>query len=164
MNTRSLQLLTLGAALYGVARVLLVWDDLPSTVASHFDSQGRPDVFSSKEEFFIVYGLAMGLVFSSLLVAIPLLKVIPPKYINIPHKEYWLAGRLDEARAKMAKALWWMCLATALLSTGVLEFVLRSNLKGTPFPSNSMLVLMVVYLGFTVVWLFQLMTSFKPPS
>jgi len=134
-------------------------------VASHFDAQGKPDAFSSKEQFFLVYGLTMGFVFASLLVTIPLMNIIPVKYINIPHREYWLtAERLGEARAKIRKAMWWMCVATALLSTGVLELVIQSNLRGASFSSGSMLCLMGAYMTFTVIWLVRMMTSFKPPA
>ena len=165
MNTRNLQVLTVGALLWGVLRVILVWDELPQTLASHFDAQGKPNGFSTKEQFFIVYGLMTGFVLSTLLVGIPLMKVIPPKYLNIPHRAYWLTGgRLNEAQAKISKAMWWMCVGTATLLTVVLELVIQSNLKGSTFSSSSMLFVMGAYFLFIVIWLIKMMTSFTPPK
>src|SRR5690606_14949900 len=109
MGTRNLHLLTVGALLIGVLGFMSVWDELASIVASHFDAQGRPNGFATKEQFFIVYGLMAGFVLSTLLFSIPLLKFMPVKYLNIPHREYWTTGgRLHEAIAKISAAMWWM--------------------------------------------------------
>ena len=120
---------------------------------------------SGKLEFFVSYGAIMGLVLLSLIGSVVLMERIPTKYLNLPHKEYWVtSGRLPEARARMSHAMWWMSAATMLLSTATLERVLRSNLTRTPLDGTLMWTVIGAYGLFTLVWTGKLVLGFSPPD
>lgn len=64
---------------------------LPEQLASHFDSSGAPDGYSSRTEFIITWFLAVLAVNIGPLIIGPVLRKISPRLINAPNKEYWLA-------------------------------------------------------------------------
>ena len=164
-DDRTPKWLTLAAVVVGIIRPIMVWDDLPPILATHFQADGTPDGMSARFEFFVSYGLIMGLVLLSLIGSVVLMDRIPVKYLNLPHKDYWLkSGRLPEARAKMSLAMWWMSAATMLLSTATLELVLRSNLTRTPLEGGLMWTVMGAYSLFTLVWVGKLLLGFSPPD
>lgn len=164
-NQRIAQAITALALLLGVVRPLQTWEQLPAAFASHFNAAGVPDAMSDKTQFFVFYAITMGVVILSLVGSAILMQKIPEKYLNLPHKEYWLkSGKLSEVRAKMQGAMWWMCAATMLLSTVVMELVLQANMHRVPINASLMWTAIVAYLVFDLYWLFSLLTSFTPPD
>jgi hypothetical protein len=122
------------------AFVWLTGSALPSIVASHFGRGGVATGFAPKEAYL---GLMLTFV-----VAVPLLLalsarlvgVLPPRLINLPHREYWLA---PQRRAATLDALSAMSVQFALVLAVFLCFVhwlvVRANaarpprLEETPF-------------------------------
>lgn len=64
---------------------------LPERVASHFDAAGQADGWSSKTAFF-VFNLAFVAGMALLFLGLTAWQGrIPSAWINLPHKDYWLA-------------------------------------------------------------------------
>lgn len=75
---------------------------LPDAVASHFGPGGRADGFTTRGAY---VGLMLGVVIvvPSLLAASSLVvRLLPPQFVNLPNKRYWLA---PERRAASLDAL-----------------------------------------------------------
>ena len=129
---RWLRLSIVLAVLAGGAIAAWYWPALPERVASHFDGAGRPNGWSSKESF---VGLMLGMtVFhAALFLGIEqLVRRAPAKWINLPHKEEWLAparaggrqGRSRAARRAVSGAF-----SSSRRTTIVTEFVTRARTR-----------------------------------
>lgn len=105
----------------GLGHLALVAPRLPERVASHFDLAGRPDGWMSQGAFALVYAaleLFVGLVFVGV---VELTLRAPKQWINVPHREHWLAPEREAAtRATIARDLAWIGASTfALLALTV---------------------------------------------
>jgi uncharacterized membrane protein len=80
-------------------QAVLAYAELPQTVVTHFNMQGSPDGFGSKDDLYL------GLAFAALLINIwpPLISFImrklPAGWVNFPNKEYWYATPDRKTRA-----------------------------------------------------------------
>ena len=89
----------------------------PETVATHFNLQGQPDGWASRE---MAAGFSIGiatLLFVLLQFPAGLLFRLPPWMVNLPHKDYWLR----EENRPAAKARYEICLRS--LGTVVFTFL-----------------------------------------
>lgn len=150
--------------LAGVLQAAFYYPRLPDTVASHFGGSGKADGFSSKTSFFaITLGslLGDGLLFLVIGCALPF---IPSRFINVPRREYWLAPERRRATVdRVAAWLLWFGVLTTLLLIFVVQLAIEANLDGSSTLSPWFFVLLVLYLGLTVVWLIHLLRSFRLP-
>jgi hypothetical protein len=154
-----------GATALGFLRAWAVYDELPQTVASHYAADGTPDGMSSKADFFLYYGLTVAFVFVVMVGSTWMIEKLPARYINLPHKEYWLeSGRLPEAREKINDGMWSMTAATMLLLVGVQELVLQANLARSGMNGLLMWIMFGAYMIFSFVWTAKLLTAFTPPE
>lgn len=146
-------------------RSISAWGALPARMASHFGSGGQPDGWQSKASFFVVFGVA-GFGTALLLLAKPLLlRWVPARLINIPHREYWLVPeRIDEARAKLARYLDWFSVAITLLLVVTLELVLRANTTGTRLDEAVFVPMLIGFFVFLIPWLVRFRRAFRPPG
>src|SRR5687768_11899950 len=106
--------LAVPAALLGVAMLAmvaaLVWARavLPPQVASHFDAQGRPDAWTTREEHVLMMsllGIGLPLAMTALFWGV---RFLPAAVINIPHRDHWLAAerRPETSRILLHFGLW----------------------------------------------------------
>ncbi|GAA1515871.1 DUF1648 domain-containing protein [Brevibacterium permense] len=65
------------------------WVQAPDTVATHFDSGGQPDDWTSKAGLLGIF-VPVGLGLPTLMSIRPLIAKLPISLINAPHKEYWI--------------------------------------------------------------------------
>ncbi len=93
---RRTRVLLLGLVLVSLVEAARQWNSAPSRVPSHFDAAGRPNAWSSRDEFFMLQvGVTLGV--AALFIGIPwLLKSTPTNLINLPNKGYWLAPERRE--------------------------------------------------------------------
>lgn len=76
---------------------LFYWRHLPQRVATHFGPGGEPNDWMDRTSSVLVSG-GFQLFFPLLLVSVVrLLRWIPNGFINIPHREYWLAPERRES-------------------------------------------------------------------
>ena len=76
--------------------------------------------------------------------------------------DFWLDGRMEEARRILSHSMWWMTGATMLLLAAVLELVLGANLDKRPMDAALMWIVLGSYFAFTLWWLVRFFQdSFK---
>ena len=162
---RNLALLSVIAALALIAaRGWLVYPELPATVASHFNGAGEADGWSSKARFFQLMGAVLALLVGTGLGIPLLLAVIPTRWVNLPHRDYWLAPeRAAHTRAVIQTYLAWFHTATLGLMAWILELTYRANLSadGATRLSNHVWTALGAYLLFTGAWLVFFLRRFQ---
>ena len=133
-------------AIYAIVRTALAWPDIPPTMASHFDLQGRPDGWMNRNGFFLLYGAIAG-VTVLLLVSAPLwLRWMPAHLINLPNRNYWVG------------------VATAALMIVILEDVVRANVTRAGLGTAGFLIMMGAYLAVIAALTIALVRRFRLPS
>ena len=140
---------------------------LPEQVASHFDAAGLADGWSAKGDFLalnLVFVVGMGLLF---LGVTALLNKIPDDWINLPHKDYWLAPeRRDATLNAINGQMEWLAAATLALLIGLTQLTIGANLaSAAALPGDAFWLLFGGYMIFFVVWLVGLLRKWyaRPP-
>ncbi|MEZ5413111.1 MAG: DUF1648 domain-containing protein [Opitutaceae bacterium] len=136
---------------------------LPETVAIHFDLAGQANGWSSRGAHFAMQaGLAvfLGALFGS---GGWLLRRVPDQFINIPHRDYWLA---PERRAATCRALDSMFSAVGIVVMGffvvLFQQVYVANLTGTL--TLKLMPLIIGQFVFVVGLISIMMFRFRPPA
>jgi uncharacterized membrane protein len=164
MNKLAVPLLCLAAAyafLFGY--VAISYPQLPPKVASHFDLHGNPDGWmsraSSTEIMLAVAILAPGIVVVTMAGA----GRIPISFINLPHRDYWLAPERRTAALDVLRryGLWFATL-NVLFLTGLQALTVDANLQPPPHQLNMqhLLIGAILYLALTVLWTIRLLRHF----
>lgn len=166
MTSRALATwVSLGIGVLAVLRVMLVWDQLPERMASHYGASGQPDGFMPRDSFFIFYFGLFSVVIALFLAMPGVISKIPRELVNIPHREYWLTDeRWPEAMERMGRWMAWFGVAMALLAATTLHLVLRSNVLRQPLDNGAMLFVIGGFFAFTMYWLVALYRAFRPPG
>jgi uncharacterized membrane protein len=135
---------------------------LPATVASHFDASGAPNAFAPKSAFLELYVVVL-LVLAAISLVLPrLLLVMPPEYINLPNKGYWLAPQRREATMEFFLDRFTVFGAgTLALIVAFFQMAITANLTQQPFPSTIAFVALGAYFVFAMVWLGTLLLRFS---
>ena len=162
-------ILFFGLVLWSVAQAAWYHPQLPGLVAAHFDAAGRANGWMPREHFFqyqIVFTLGFAAFFGSLAFVA---RILPDAWINLPHKDLWLApARREETRRRIA------CLILAA-GCGVLAFslllhhrVCRANLDGTHrlTPSSGVILAtgLLLIVGPVVPFLLRFLRKPAPPA
>lgn len=140
-------------------------DLLPPTVATHFDGAGTPNGWSSRPGY-AVFLAAIG-------VGLPLLIVgvvatfarRAPHWINLPHRERWLAEpHRAEGLARAQEHIWWLGCVIALTALVAHLALLGANLRRPPaLPLGAALGLIAFPLACLVIWAVTWHRLFRPP-
>lgn len=146
----------------GAAGVLLVsyhWQRLPDRVASHFNGSGAVDGWMSRDaNFFLSAGLLIGLTAMFYFLGI-MMKRLPQKWINLPHKDYWFAAeRQQETRLHLAGWSWTFGALLNLFLIFIFHQVFQANMSDPVALNNTAMfaglaVYLAVSLGSVVVLL-----------
>lgn len=138
---------------------------LPAQVASHFGPSGAPDAWNSRDAFLIgsaVLPFAMLIVFMG---CARLAHWLPPEWINLPNKRYWLAPeRRSGTVERMERHLLRMGIATQALLLFVFEAVLRTNASGARTLDSSSWIALVVYCIVLAGLLVHMIREFRIPQ
>jgi len=113
------------------AYVASSYGELPARVASHFDILGRPNGWMSRETC-VGFTVGLGIFMPALVVgAMAGADRIPVSFINLPHRDYWLAPerRRETSSLLLLYALWFACL-NVLFVTGLHGLIVQANLPG----------------------------------
>lgn len=133
---------------------------LPDTVASHFGSSGRPDAWSSRNLFIIVYLVSVGMtgvIFLGIIFGIP---QFPHIMINLPNKDFWLSEeRREETFHFFFHYFLWFGSATLLLLLDIFHQSFMVHLGRAVSLQHAWLSI-ILYLGFSVVWSVGLFVRF----
>lgn len=158
------------AALVFVALSILVfigtavwfWIQSPDTVASHFDSSGQPDDWSSKAGtlgWLVPIGVGIPVLFSIRWIW----EKLPISLINIPFKDYWLErGERTYLFDCVMEFMRIIGGTTALLLTSALVMIMREG-RGATMPTGMTFLPTVVFLIITAAALINLVRRLRPP-
>ena len=141
-------------------------DLLPETVATHFDGTGRPNGWSSRAGY-AVFLAAIGAGLPLVVVAVvATLARRAPQWINLPHREIWLAEpRRSEALARAREQMWWLACVLALSALVVHLAVIGANMRQ---PAHLPLPAALGTIGFPlagmVAWAVSWQRRFRPPT
>ncbi|MCE0523280.1 MAG: DUF1648 domain-containing protein [Methylacidiphilales bacterium] len=140
------------------------YGDMPAKVASHFDIEGRPNGWMSRE---VCVGFTLGL---GILVPVFVVGMmagagrIPVSFINLPHRDYWLAPERRQAALAVLRiySLWLACM-TVLFATGLHWLIVQANLPGHGEHLSGFGILFVAggFLAGTGVWTALLLRHFS---
>jgi uncharacterized membrane protein len=136
---------------------------LPLKVASHFNFRGDPDGWMSRaastEIMLAVSVLVPGIVIGTMGGA----GRIPISFINLPHRDYWLAPeRRHAALAVLRRFSIWFAALNVLFLTGLQALTVDANLP-TPHQLNlpHLIIGVILYLALTTLWTIRLLRHFS---
>jgi hypothetical protein len=125
---------TLGLLAFGGAR-------LPDTVATHFNGAGEPDGWMGLRTH-LIWSSIFGLLFPLFPLGFSALCLrLPRQWINLPHRDYWLAPeRQGETSRWMVRHMLWLGCVLASLHLGIQGMLLAANLHAPPRLEGSMVL------------------------
>jgi uncharacterized membrane protein len=147
-----------------IAQAVYYYPQLPDRVASHFGVSGRPDAWSSREDFLIFYFVMVGIVIVVFTVLPYLASIMPMSWVNLPNKEYWSAPEREaETRSFLRYYPLWFGSATMLLLIDVMRQAFLVNI-GTAKSLGHPMFSLALYIGFSVIWIIGLLIRFLKPK
>jgi uncharacterized membrane protein len=145
-----------------------LWNIAPAQMASHFDIQGNPDRFSTKEQFFGFQLQTMLVVIGLGVVTQILVLITPVERVNIkmPNREYWLAPEhRDEIMDRMSS---FVAMLFGIVLVGIqagFDLAVSANLhQPIHFDAQMMLIVIAGFFVLTILMLFLLTISFRVPA
>jgi hypothetical protein len=150
--------LAVGAAIYFSAYYAKMTD----VVASHFNGRGVPNGWQTKPAFFGLFA-AVSILIAMIGFGIPrIIASVPPRLINLPNKQYWLAPEhLAETMAFLNAYFAWFGCAVFLIMILTFDYAIQSNLHPDHRPDVSrMWYILAGFLTFLVVWIIRMFTRF----
>jgi len=149
----------------GVVVVAGTLDVLPPTVATHFDAAGTANGWSSRRGYAIVLAV-IGVGLPLLIVGVVgVFARRAPQWINLPHREIWLAElHRAEGIARAREHIWWLACVLAMTALGTHFALLGANTQQPPrLPLAAALGLIAFPLGCLVMWAVTWHRLFRPP-
>ncbi len=139
---------------------------LPDRVATHFGLNGEPNGWMSRSAY-LNFIAAMGVALPLFIVAISFLsRFFPVGFVNVPHKEFWLApARREETQeALFARSLWLACLI--VLFFGALHYTTLVANRNVPvrLPAQLLFPVLGVFVIGIGVWVIALYRRFRRPA
>ena len=135
-----------------LAQAAFYFRRLPHLAVSHFNAQGLPDGYMDRSFLVGLYVAAELLIAGSFLLGALFMARLPDAWINLPHKEHWLAPeRRGETMDWFAGSLLWFGAATLIFLLDVFGQMLSVNLgsaAGLAHPEASV----GVYFAFSALW------------
>ncbi len=149
-------LLVVAAALH----MIYYYPLLPDRVASHFNGSGRPDGWTSKTTFFLIYaGVVILMAIIQITTRLTLAKT-PSSLINLPNKDYWLAPeRRAQSMGLLMKYMTGLWSATLFFLMSTIHFAIRVNL-GRSRDLGDWFFFLAAYVIFTLAWTAALVRRF----
>jgi uncharacterized membrane protein len=154
-------LLAVGAAFYFSS----LYAQLPEVVASHFNARGVPNGWQTKSAFFSVV-IGVSVLAAVLGFGIPrLIMLLPPEYINLPNKGYWLAPerRADTMDFLNGYFAWFGCALFAVVLLTI-NFAVQANLHPDRRPdATPVWFVLAGFLTFAILGTARVFKRFGPP-
>ncbi len=163
MNIRTVFILSF------IANVILAMVSLailPSWVAIHFGRDGLADGWAPSYVNTLLFLGINTVLFCSLYFTPRLVFWFPPKWINLPNKDYWLQPENKPRLEKMFSGFMWQfgtALFIFLFAVGLLT--IQANLS-QPVRLDEKLFFsaLAIFLVFTIYWCIRLFRSFRIPT
>ena len=139
---------------------------LPEVIAIHFGIGGRADSWAPKEiNFFLFLGIDI-LLFLLIWYSPALMMKAPAKWVNLPHKSFWLAEENKPlTRQKLESLMSEFGIAFFAFFLFIFILVLDANLSKPVMLKESLFLLgMIIFLAYMVYWSIKLYSSFRIPK
>jgi uncharacterized membrane protein len=127
-------LLAVGAAIYFSS----YYAELPEVVASHFNARGAPNGWQTKSAFFSVLA-GVSVLAAVIGFGIPrFITLLPPEYVNLPNKRYWLAPERNADTMDFLNGYfaWFGCALFAVI-LATFNFALQANMHPDHRPDTT---------------------------
>jgi len=129
---------------------------LPERVATHFGGGGEANGWMSRTtDLAFLGGLGVGLPLFFIVLSL-LTGLVPARFVNLPHREYWLSPeRREQTRAYVSRQMIWMGCLMVLFLAGIHYLTILAN-RATPphLPTGLFLALTGGFLFGVVGWSF----------
>jgi hypothetical protein len=149
-----------------IGAAAFVWisgSGLPPLVASHFGLGGRANGFMARGDYLAF--MLIGTVAIPLLIVVPqrLVETIPPRLINVPNREYWLAPERIQSTLDYLRnhAVWFAVLFAALLCFVHWEVVQANMRSPARLASQSFFIGLVTYVVAVLLWIASMIRHFR---
>ena len=139
--------------------------EMPPTVACHFGAGGRADGFMGRESYAaFMAGISVGV---PLLLALggSLARWLPPRLVNLPNRDYWLAPE-RRVQATVAVERWLMAFAgvLAIFLCYVHGLVVEANAASPPrLAEGPFIGGLVAFVAFALAWSAAFYYRFRRP-
>ena len=139
---------------------------LPDEVAIHFGRGGRADSWAPKEINFLLFLGIDILLFLLFWYSPALVMKTPAKWVNLPHKSYWLAEENKPlTRQKMESLMSEFGIAFFVYFFFISILTVDANLSDPVKLKESLfLAFLIIFLIFTVYWCIKFYKSFRVPK
>lgn len=153
----------LGATALYVALIATASARMPERVASHFGLSGAADAYSTRSGFLLSMA-AVGIGLALLFLYLPPLLARFPGFINLPHRDFWLApARRDASLRFIAAWLTWMGVVTLLLLSATLLFVVQANRTANAQLSPAFWLCLAAYAAISLAAVAWMWKRFEKP-
>ncbi len=134
MNRTHVWLIVLGIVLLAaVGDLLWFYPRLPAQVATKFDAAGTATQWSAKEGFLALHICLLCLMTGMALAGRFLVPLIPPRLVNVPHRDHWLAPeRQAFTQRRIGELVLAICTLNLAFVTVLNHLTLRANLAAGP--------------------------------
>lgn len=140
---------------------------LPQKIAIRFDMDGAPNGWMGKDAFALYYFFLLGVMLGVFGIFAAAVHKLPARFINIPHRHYWLAEPQRKATLDYLRELYlWTAAFAGIFIVGMMDMVLRINQMPAPRLDNRFLYTacgafaFCIFCGIALVyWRFR-----KPPE
>jgi uncharacterized membrane protein len=142
-----------------------VYPALPETISTRFDSNGTPLRTMTKDEFAMFHLGFVAFMSGSFAFVGYLVGRMPPKYVTIPNKDYWLAkSRRAETMKGLKSDICWMGIIVGAFVLAVDYFVMDAAIRNTrtmtPETLSKLVTAMAVVTG---LFMARLLIKFRRP-
>lgn len=146
--------------------ILQTRTQLPDRVATHFDALGVANGWMTRDVL-ISSALKMGLGLPLVMAGVfSLLRIVPTRFINIPHREYWLSPENSTATVDWIArgGIWIACLLVAFMGFVHHAVVTANRLPQPKFDNAPVLLVACVFVGCVLFFIIRMLVRFsKPP-
>ena len=154
-------------SLCAIFAAFLAWSStqLPNQVATHFGLRGYADTWSSRESALYLMA-SLGLLLPLVPAVMSLvLRFLPVDFINIPHREYWLAPERRQATyAFFSRYLLWMSCLLVCFVMGMHWLSIQTHHRfPVRLPPGAFIGILAAFLVAVSFWAVGLIRHFRFP-
>jgi len=165
---RSLPTLLIWAfVVLAVLQAVYYYPKMPESMATHFASGGQPNGWSNRTSYVFLNGLMQALMVAFGFGLAWVIRRLPSRFVNIPHRELWLE-RPHRERTIGELTVWtrWLGALTLAFLISTTQFVYAANLGGgDPRLGSGFMVALAAFIAAVIWMVFLLYRRFgRPPS
>jgi uncharacterized membrane protein len=135
---------------------------LPERVATHFGVGGEPNGWMNRSTHLIFVGaVGVGLPLLSIVIAL-VIRLIPARFVNLPHREYWLSPeRRSQTCIYVSQQMLWLGCLEVLFFAGIQYLTIQANsTTPTHLPMDMFLTMVGGFLVAVALWIIVFIRHF----